>query len=116
MIHTYARSRAGQRTWHPAARKIALSAPGSWFGELGALNIERVNDKRPSLDADRLLSVTLQGVAMRHAKWRELRPEEIAAAVPELWALAGDWADLLANRLAAGYGRNAERAARPFRR
>ena len=39
--------------------------------------------------ADRLLVAELYGEARRRAQWRELSGEEEAAAVAELWTLAG---------------------------
>ncbi len=39
-------------------------------------------------EADRILTVRLQGTAKRHARWRELTADEHAAAVAELRELA----------------------------
>jgi hypothetical protein len=46
--------------------------------------------------ADRILIAQLTGEARFHARWRELTPDEEAAAVAELRELAGGRADLLA--------------------
>jgi hypothetical protein len=51
-------------------------------------------DDRPQ--ADRVLVAQLTGEARHRARWRELNPDEEAAAVDELRALAGGRADLLA--------------------
>lgn len=47
-------------------------------------------------DHDRLLVARLDGIAKRHATWRESTEPEIAAAVAELREVAGDRPDLLA--------------------
>ena len=51
---------------------------------------------RPGPDSDRLLVARLDGIAKRHAKWREPTESETAAAVVELREVAGDRPDLLA--------------------
>jgi hypothetical protein len=51
---------------------------------------------RPGPDRDRLLVARLDGIAKRHAYWREPTGPEIAAAVAELREVAGDRPDLLA--------------------
>jgi hypothetical protein len=47
-------------------------------------------------DRDRLLVARLDGIAKRHAAWREPTEPEIAVAVAELREVAGDRPDLLA--------------------
>jgi hypothetical protein len=51
-------------------------------------------DDRPQVD--RILVAQLMGEARHRTRWRELSPDEEAAAVDELRALAGGRADLLA--------------------
>jgi hypothetical protein len=64
----------------------------------GTGNIEQVSESRPSPDRDRLLAAELCGVALHHAKWRDLTGNEHAAAIEELRALAAGRADLLAEQ------------------
>ena len=55
-----------------------------------------MNQDRPGPDADRILVARLTGTARHHAKWRDLTPDEEAAAVYELREVAAGRADLLA--------------------
>ena len=57
-----------------------------------------MSESRPSAAADRLLAAELCGVALHHARWRDLTEEENAAPVAELRALAAGRADLLAEQ------------------
>ena len=47
-------------------------------------------------DRDRLLAARLDGIAKRHAGWRQPTEPETAAAVEKLRAIAADRPDLLA--------------------
>ena len=69
--------------------------------------VEHMIDERPQ--ADRILIAQLHGTAKRHAKWRELTEDELAAAVGELRELAGGRGDLLAEvaGLPEGFGEDA---------
>jgi hypothetical protein len=51
---------------------------------------------RPGPDRDRLLVARLDGIAKRHAHWREPTESEIGAALAELREVAGERPDLLA--------------------
>jgi hypothetical protein len=71
---------------------------------------------RPGPAPDRLLAARLDGVAKRHARWREPAEPEIAAAATGLREVAGNRADLLAEvagiLLGASEGRPDEPRAR----
>ena len=75
-----------------------------------------MNASRPSPAAERLLAAELCGVALHHAKWRDLTADEHAAAVAELYALAAGRADLLAEQAGLLIGSSDGTINAPFKR
>jgi hypothetical protein len=58
--------------------------------------ISLMAQNHPGPARDRLLVARLDGIAKRHARWREPTESEVATALAELRQVAGDRPDLLA--------------------
>jgi hypothetical protein len=59
---------------------------------------------RPGADAEHLLIARLSGIAQRHARWGTADEAQMAAGAAELWDVAGDRADLLAETAGIALG------------
>jgi hypothetical protein len=90
--------------------------PNTEVGQSRHGDIEQVSESRPSPAAERLLAAELCGVALHHAKWRDLTEEENAAAVAELRAVAAGRADLLAEQAGLLIGSSESTINAPFKR